>query len=68
MNSKERILKLLEVSDRPLSGYEIAMITRCRAWALYPALRALEESGAIESEWIEGPYPRRRAYRVRENR
>jgi hypothetical protein len=30
--------------------------------SMYPALDVLERHGRIRSEWIEGPYPRRRVY------
>ena len=65
------LLILAVLSDRPLHGYAIAreIERRCAdalqvgEGALYPALRALEREGLVESAWETQPSgPARRIY------
>lgn len=60
MNKRDRIIKLLCVSKRALSAYEISSITNI--WFVYLQLSILENENVIQSSWIEGPYPKRRVY------
>lgn len=47
-----------------------AMISKgLGSWSapIYVTLYWLEKNDVIQSEWAEGPYPRRRLYRLREH-
>jgi hypothetical protein len=46
MKPKERIVKLLEITDRPLSAWKIQMITNC--WFIRGKLIELECEGKIK--------------------
>lgn len=54
----------LRRSERGLSGAELMQATRIGSYRLYPALAAMECCGKIVSIWDDGPYPRRRRYRL----
>lgn len=60
MNAKSRIIGCLQLSGLRLTAKEIK--DRTRLWWPYRALLELEEEGVIHSDWIEGPYPRKRVY------
>ena len=63
-------LILAAVEGRPLHGYAIIEALRQRSGGrldvpsgtIYPALRRLETSGLLESEWTKGTGRRRRVY------
>lgn len=58
-----RILEAIGADE--ISAAQI--IERGRFWLPpYPALARLERRGIVNSRWVDGPYPRRRVYRVRE--
>ena len=46
------------------SGAQLSQMTGLGSGTLYPALFSLERAGRIESEWADGPWPRRRRYRL----
>jgi hypothetical protein len=52
MKPKERIIKLLEITNRPLSSYKIQMITNC--WFISLKLIELETEGKIKYFEHEG--------------
>ena len=64
----ERLLRLLaEEPARWRHGYDLLKATGLASGTLYPLLRRLEESGAIEAEWRDSPVrgrPPRHAYRI----
>ena len=67
---------LLILSEGPQHGYALLETLQARGYLpgkadvgnLYRGLRRLEQSGAVESEWIRqaGPGPSRRTYRITE--
>lgn len=54
------------LTEGELPGYTLRKRTHLRAGRLYPALARLEGTGRIKSDWQDGPYPRRRLYRLAE--
>jgi DNA-binding PadR family transcriptional regulator len=62
--AESRIIVALAVGEQ--FGYPLMRTTGLRPGRLYPALVRLESTGRIISGWIEGPYPRRRFYRLTE--
>jgi hypothetical protein len=50
--------------DRDLSGWRLMQRTGLSSGRLYVALAQLEEAGQVTSAWQDGPYPRRRLYRL----
>lgn len=41
---------------------EISLAIGIGAGRLYPVLFRMEQSGTIQSKWVDGPEPRRRVY------
>ena len=63
MKLRERVLFLLSIANRRLSGAEISKVTGAWSGTLFIALYSLEAAGKIESNWIiEKEHPRRRVY------
>lgn len=48
----------------PSTATELRRYTGGRYTALASTLNRLTGCGAVEAEWIDGPYPRQRAYRL----
>jgi DNA-binding PadR family transcriptional regulator len=48
------------------SGYPLMRRTGLSSGRLYVALARLEAAGRITARWADGPYPRRRLYRLAE--
>lgn len=48
------------------SGYPISRLANMGSGKVYVVLARLEASGRVRSEWVDGPRPRRRVYRVGE--
>jgi hypothetical protein len=63
MKKRDRILKLLAVADRGLTGMEIHQIVG-GFWLPYALLFDLEEAGTVRLEVIDGPRPRRHVYHL----
>jgi PadR family transcriptional regulator PadR len=66
----EHAARVLEAMDRTpgwMYGLDIAKASGLFAASFYPTLLRLELAGWIESKWQDddGPYPRRRQYRVK---
>lgn len=49
----------------PLTFSGLWRYIRGSSGSLYLVLERLEQSGRIEADWLAGPYPRRRLYRLR---
>jgi DNA-binding PadR family transcriptional regulator len=66
--AKRRELLVLGALRRhtELTGAQLHEITRIWLGRLYPVLSKLEADGEIVGEWVEGPYPRPRRYRLPE--
>jgi hypothetical protein len=47
-----------------LSGWPLMQRTGLNAAQLYTALQRMELDGRVESRWADGPFPRRRLYRL----
>jgi DNA-binding PadR family transcriptional regulator len=65
--AKRRELLVLGALRRhvELTGAQLHEITGIWLSWLYPALSKMEQDGEIIGEWVEGPYPRPRRYRLR---
>lgn len=50
-----------------LSGWPLAQASGLGAGQIYVVLARLERDGRVVSRWQDGPYPRRRLYRLAEN-
>jgi DNA-binding PadR family transcriptional regulator len=50
------------------SGFMLAQRTGLNPGRVYVALARLEGTGRIKSDWEQGTYPRRRFYRLAEDR
>jgi DNA-binding PadR family transcriptional regulator len=59
---QRRIIRVL--ADGPLSGRALADFAELSAGQFYPAIMKMEAAGIVASEWEDGPYPRRRIYRL----
>ena len=57
-----RAIQMLRPSHA--SGWPIWRLAGIGLGRTYGALARLEASGRVESEWADGPHPRRRLYRV----
>ena len=55
MSAEDRILRLLYVAGRPVSGADIHLITRVGPGRMYPALLRFERDGLVEMQWGDGP-------------
>lgn len=65
---QERVLGALALAERrgepEMAGWPLMQATGLHGPALYAALAELETCGEVVSRWVEGPYPRRRLYRL----
>lgn len=65
---REQQTRVIQAIDwlRPecASGYRIACLARVGVGRTYAILAHLEATGVVRSEWVAGPYPRRRVYAV----
>jgi DNA-binding PadR family transcriptional regulator len=60
-------LILAALREQPgLSGWPLMERTGMSGGRVYATLARLERDGAVTSGWIDGPYPRRRLYRLAE--
>lgn len=66
MKNSWRELSVLGALTRhgELTGLQLYEITRAWLALLYPVLSKLERNGEIIGEWVEGPYPHSRRYRL----
>jgi DNA-binding PadR family transcriptional regulator len=66
LKQAERERRILELLARePMSAQALADFGEMSAGQVYPALAKLEAEGVIISLWADGPYPRRRIYRLK---
>jgi hypothetical protein len=61
------IIGVLSLDDEWHHGLAIAGAAGLSSARGMMALYALEELGVVEARWLEGPYPRRRQYRLVRN-
>lgn len=47
-----------------MSAWPLTQATGLRTMRVYAALARLERDGTVVSDWEDGPYPRRRLYRL----
>lgn len=64
MKKRERILRLLAISTRPLSAPEIHNIVG-GFWLPYAILFDLEDKGLVKVTVLDGPYPRKHVYSLK---
>ncbi len=56
-------LILAALREQPgLSGWPLMERTGLSGGEVHATLARLERNGAVTSDWVDGPYPRRRAY------
>lgn len=60
MEAAKKIASAL--TSGPLDGAQIQKLTGLWTIELYPTLVRMEQSGALEGDWVDGDYPRRRVY------
>lgn len=62
---EERVIRAIGML-RPskASAFPISLLARMGPGSAHPVLARLEGAGRVVSEWVDGPYPRRRVYRV----
>lgn len=60
---KERRI-LAALLDEPMSGRLLAEFAGLSVAQFYPAISRMEAEGKVVSAWADGPYPRRRIYRL----
>jgi DNA-binding IclR family transcriptional regulator len=58
------ILEALAKAKDGFAAYDISRLTGLWSGTLYPQLQFLEDVEAITSEWLPGPFPRRRIYKL----
>lgn len=64
VTAEEKILNAL--ADGPKSSAQLGIATGLWSGTLFPALLDLEARKLVISEFADGPYPRRRIYRLPE--
>ena len=61
----EEALVAAALRERPdLSGWPLMERTGLRGAGIYAVLARMESDGRVTSRWADGPYPRRRLYRL----
>jgi hypothetical protein len=64
MRRLEAILAVLATMPGGANTSVIADAVGCSVPSLYPDLARLEQDGRVASDWVDGPFPRRRRYWV----
>jgi predicted transcriptional regulator len=67
MNDQQKIISALRDAPDGLTGSQLQQSTGLWSMRLYTALITLEANGSLKSRWIDGSYPRRRLYHLRED-
>ncbi len=64
LDDKAVLVTALLAHVGPLTATGLQRYVRGSFVGLYRVLERLEGCGRVESDWIDGPYPRRRVYRL----
>lgn len=64
MRRYARIIRVLVDADGPLTALQIASRAGLPPGSLYVWLAAWERTETVDAQWLPGPYPSRRVYRI----
>jgi DNA-binding PadR family transcriptional regulator len=64
MRQAEKEARILRALTEPMSGKALADFAELTSGQFYPAIFQMEAEGKVVSSWEDGPYPRRRIYRL----
>jgi DNA-binding PadR family transcriptional regulator len=66
MTQAEKEARILRQLTEPMSGKALADFSELSVAQFYPTIMRMEREGKVISAWADGPYPRRRIYRLPE--